>query len=158
MNGRQKEILGKGTRIMLKGIPRIISPELMKVLMEMGHEDEIVFVDGNFPATRYANRLIRIEVQDMAQILDAVLKFFPLDFDSKFPVTLMEVENSRLREPIVIDDYERIIKKYNPEFQQFELLEKYKFYERAKNAYAIVATNEQALYENIVLRKGIIID
>ena len=76
---------------MLKGIPPIISPELMKVLLEMGHGDELVFADGNFPAATCARRLVRCDGHNVPEILDAVLKFFPLDTFVEHPVALMAV-------------------------------------------------------------------
>ncbi|MEH7382952.1 RbsD/FucU domain-containing protein [Bacillus sp. JJ1533] len=143
---------------MLKGIPKIISPELMKVLMEMGHGDEIVLVDGNFPAASCANTLVRCDGHGVTQILEAILKFFPLDTYSEKSVTLMNVVEGDTYIPTIWEEFSETIQKYNQSFGSFEMVERFEFYERSKNAYAIVATGESALYANIILKKGVVVD
>ncbi|RFU61806.1 RbsD/FucU family protein [Peribacillus glennii] len=142
---------------MLKGIPKIISPDLIKILMEMGHGDEIVLADGNFPAASCAANLVRCDGHNVPDILDAILKFFPLDTYTEQPVSLMKVvgENS---EPPIWREFSHVIKKYDSHFNSFEMIDRFDFYERAKKAYAIVATGESALYANIILKKGVVID
>jgi L-fucose mutarotase len=141
---------------MLKNIPDVISPELMYVLMEMGHGDEIVLADGNFPAANVAQRLIRCDGHGVPEILEAVLKFFPLDIYVEQPVALMSVVPGDKTKPTIWEDYRRIIKASGEKFTDFEFVERFAFYERAKDAYAVVATSEKALYANIILKKGII--
>ena len=141
---------------MLKNIPAIISPELMYVLMEMGHGDEIVLADGNFPAANLAQRLIRCDGHGVPEILEAVLKFFPLDIYVDKPVALMSVVPGDKTKPTIWEDYRKIIKASGEKFSDFEFVERFTFYERAKDAYAVVATGEKALYANIILKKGII--
>ncbi len=141
---------------MLKGIPSIISPELMKVLMEMGHGDEIVIADGNFPAASNARRLICAGGHNVPELLEVVLKFFPLDFYVEKPVALMAVVTDDDIKPTIWEEYRRIIKASGEKFDNFEFIKRFDFYERAKKAYAIVATNEQALYANIILKKGVV--
>lgn len=143
---------------MLKGIPSIISPELLKILMEMGHGDEIVIGDGNFPAAAYAKRLIRCDGHDVPALLDAILKFFPLDTYSAAPVFLMEVVPGDDVKPTIWEDYKKIVEKYEPVANNIEYIERFAFYERAKNAYAVIATSEKALYANIILKKGVVIE
>ncbi len=143
---------------MLKNIPSIISPELIKVLMEMGHGDEIVLADGNFPAASNAQRLIRCDGHNIPDLLKAILKFYPLDNYVEKPITLMEVVPGDSVEPVIWNKYFDIIKKYNLKTAGVEYLERFKFYERARNAYAIVASSEMALYGNIILKKGVITD
>ncbi len=141
---------------MLKGIPKIISPELMKVLMEMGHSDEIVIADGNFPAgTCASNYLVRCDGHNVPEILDAILTLFPLDPYVEAPVALMEVVPGDKVVPVIWDQYEEIIKQHEPNIK-IENIERFAFYERAKKAYAIVATGEGALYANIILKKGVV--
>ena len=141
---------------MLKGIPKILSPELLKILMEMGHGDEIVISDGNFPAASMAQRLIRCDGHGVPEILDAVLQFFPLDPYVKAPVALMQVvAGDEVKTPIW-DVYKDIINKYEPTNNKIENVERFAFYERAKKAYAVVATGESALYANIILKKGVV--
>lgn len=141
---------------MLKGIPKIISPELIKVLMEMGHGDEIVIADGNFPASTCAKRLIRCDGHNVPEILDAVLKFFPLDTYSDNPVSLMAVVPGDTVKPTIWEEYRQIVKTYDATSKEFAFIERFEFYERAKNAYAVVATSEAALYANIILKKGVV--
>jgi L-fucose mutarotase len=141
---------------MLKGIPKIISPELMKVLLEMGHGDEIVLADGNFPAASYAGKLIRCDGHDVPELLEALLKFYPLDTYSPRPVSLMQVVEGDSVAPTIWDTYQSIIQKSEPNFTSFGMVDRFEFYERAKKAYAIVATSEKALYANIILKKGVV--
>ena len=142
---------------MLKGIPGVISPELLKILCEMGHGDEIVLGDGNFPAASCARRLIRADGLGVPLLLDAVLKVFPLDSYVKNPVALMEkVKGDGTMTPTIWSEYRKIIKKYDKK-ADIEFLERFAFYERSKKAYAIVATGESALYANIILKKGVVV-
>lgn len=140
---------------MLKGIPHIISPDLLKILMEMGHGDEIVIGDGNFPAASNAKRLVRMDGHGITQVLDAILQLFPLDSYVEYPIALMQVTPGDPVVPIIWDEYREIIKKYESG-AKIETVERFTFYERARNAYAIVATGETELYANIILRKGIV--
>jgi L-fucose mutarotase len=140
---------------MLKGIPTILSPELMMILMEMGHGDEIVLADGNFPAANYAQRLLRADGHNVPELLDAILRFFPLDQYVQTPVGLMEVVPGDPTKPTIWAEYQTIITKHEPQ-AQIEHIERFAFYERAQDAYAIVATSEPALYANIILKKGVV--
>ena len=141
---------------MLKNVPNVLSPELMKILMEMGHGDEIVLADGNFPAASVAQRLIRCDGHGVPEILEAVLKFFPLDIYVDQPVALMAVVPGDDTRPTIWQEYRKIVKAGGEKFSDFEFVERFAFYERAKKAYAVVATSEKALYANIILKKGII--
>ncbi len=140
---------------MLKGIPRIISPELLKVLMEMGHGDDIVIGDGNFPAASVARRLIRCDGHNVPDILDAVMQLFPLDTFVERPVALMAVVPGDNYQPVIWETYRAIIQKHE-QFSDFEYVERFAFYERTKAAYAVVATGELARYANIILKKGLV--
>ncbi len=140
---------------MLKGIPRIISPELLKVLMEMGHGDDIVIGDGNFPAASVARRLIRCDGHNVPDLLDAVLQLFPLDTFVERPVALMAVVPGDNYQPVIWETYRAIILKHE-KFSEFEYVERFAFYERTKAAYAVVATGELARYANIILKKGLV--
>ena len=139
---------------MLKNISPILSPELLKILMEMGHGDEIVIGDGNFPAASIAQRLVRLDGHGVNEILDAILKLMPLDTYVDAPVGLMDNGGDGERPPIWTD-YEKTVKA-NEGDKKFELIERFAFYERAKQAYAVVATGETAIYANIILKKGVV--
>jgi L-fucose mutarotase len=140
---------------MLKDIPSILSPELLKILAEMGHGDELVLGDGNFPAASLAQRLVRADGHMVPALLDAVLRVFPLDQYVQQPVGLMAVVPGDSTKPTIWDEYRRIIGQHEHE-AKIEFIERFAFYERAKNAYAIVATSEGALYANIILKKGVV--
>ncbi len=141
---------------MLKGIPTIISPELMKIIMEMGHGDEIVLADGNFPAASIAQRLVRADGHGVPELLEAILKLFPLDIYVEKAVGLMEVVPGDDTKPTIWEDYRKIVKASGEKFSDFEFIERFAFYERAQKAYAVVATSEKALYANVILKKGVI--
>ena len=140
---------------MLKGIPSILSHELLKVLDEMGHSDEIVIADGNFPGASHAQRLIRLDGHNVPEILNAVLQLFPLDRYVPAPVALMEVVKGDPVVPVIWDDYKKIIAAHEDDIQ-IENIERFAFYERAKKAYAVITTSEKALYANIILKKGVV--
>jgi L-fucose mutarotase len=140
---------------MLKNVPSVLTPELLKIMMEMGHGDEIVIGDGNFPAASNAKRLVRLDGHGVCEILDAMLRFFPLDTYVDAPVGLMAVTPGDDVKPVIWDEYRSIISRREGE-RKIEMIERFDFYERAKNAYAIVATGETALYANIVLKKGVV--
>ena len=140
---------------MLKNIPSIISPELLKILHEMGHSDEIVIGDGNFPAASNAKRLVRADGHGVPELLDAILQLFPLDTYVEAPVTLMQVTPGDDVDPVIWKEYRKIVDKHQDDVN-FEEIERFKFYERARNAYAIVATGESALYANVILKKGVV--
>jgi len=141
---------------MLKGIPNILPPDLLKILMEMGHGDEIVIADGNFPAASHAQRLVRCDGQGAPQLLEAILQLFPLDTFVKHPVALMAVVSGDNYAPDIWPAYRKTIQKHDPQFSDFEIMERQMFYERARRAHAIVATGELARYANVILKKGIL--
>ena len=143
---------------MLKNSPAIIPPELMKIMMEMGHGNEIIFADGNFPSADYAQRLVRCDGHTVTELLEAILPFFPLDTYAKAPVALMEVVKGDTVVPTILDDYKAIITKHEGKLPNIEHVERFDFYERAKDAYAIVATSEGEIYANIVLKKGVVVE
>ncbi|MCD7730271.1 MAG: L-fucose mutarotase [Oscillospiraceae bacterium] len=141
---------------MLKNIPKVLSPELVKTLMEMGHGDEIVLADGNFPSETIGQRVIRCDGHGVTELLDAVMQLFPLDTYTEKPVMLMEVVKGDPVVPTIWEDYKSVINKYEPENCKIEMIERFAFYERAKTAYAVVATGEEAIYANIILKKGVV--
>lgn len=139
---------------MLKNIDSCISPELLKILMEMGHGDEIVLADGNFPAASHANRLVRLDGNDISAVLAGILHLMPLDAYVEYPVSLM-MHGAEVERPSIWKKYEEIVSNEETDFKA-QYLERFEFYERAKSAYAIVATSDNALYANIILKKGVV--
>ncbi len=141
---------------MLKSIPAILSPDLLKILAEMGHGDELVLADGNFPAASIAQRLLRLDGLGIPKILEAILMFFPLDTYVKFPAAVMAVTPGDPVKPDIWNEYRKIIQESKEPFTEFEFIERFAFYDRARKAYAVVATSESALYANIILKKGVV--
>ena len=138
---------------MLKGISNLLSPELLKVLMEMGHGDELVLGDSNFPAASHAQRLIRADGHSIPALLDAILPLFPLDYAVDFAAVLMD---NRDTEPVIWKIYREKLALYPDGNKQFLKISKPEFYERAKKAYCVVATGETERFANLIVRKGII--
>jgi L-fucose mutarotase len=146
---------------MLKGIPAILSPELLKVLCEMGHSDRLIISDGNFPAESMGKNaiVIRCDGHGVPELLDAILKVFPLDTYTEKPVNLMEVMPGDMVETPIWDTYKKIVTNYDNRGEKaVGCIERFAFYEEAKTAYAIIATSEKALYANIMLQKGVVVD
>ena len=144
---------------MLKGIPANLSPELLKVLCEMGHSDTLVIADGNFPAESMGKDAIVIRADGMGvpEILESILKVFPLDTYVEKPVSLMQVMPGDDVKTPIWDVYKEIVaKEDNRGADAFGEIERFKFYEMAKSAYAIIATSEKAIYANIMLQKGVV--
>jgi len=137
----------------LKNIPPIISPELMKTLMEMGHGDEIVLADGNYPSASAGPPVIRADGHGIPELLKAILQFFPLDTYTDINVIYMDTGNNEI--PSIWNKYQEILKKSKENFNVGKL-ERFKFYERASQSYCVVASSEQALYANIILKKGVV--
>ena len=144
---------------MLKGIPEILSPELLKVLCEMGHSDCLVIADGNFPVMSMGKNahIIRMDGHGVPEILDAILRVFPLDTYIEKPVNLMEVMPGDDVQTPIWDVYKKTVEKYDERGKNaIGEIERFKFYEETKTAYAVVATSEKALYANIMLQKGVV--
>ena len=146
---------------MLKGIPKILSPELLKVLCEMGHSDRIVIADGNFPSETMGKdaKVIRCDGHGVPELLDAILTVFPLDSYVEKPVTLMELmERDRGRiQTEIWDKYREIVAKHDARGESaVGNIERFAFYEEAKKCYAVIATGESAIYANVILQKGVV--
>jgi len=144
---------------MLKGIPAILSSELLKVLCEMGHTDELTIGDGNFPGHTYGKKVIRMDGHGVPEILDAILKVFPLDTYVERPCTLMSLVTGDTVKTPIWDEYKSIVAKYDERGADcFEEIDKWLFYEKTKeNSSVVIMTSEKALYANIILKKGVVI-
>ena len=144
---------------MLKGVPSIISPELLKLLCEMGHGDRLVIADGNFPSASVGSgsHVIRADGHGGVELLDAILQLIPLDASVDTPVLLMEVTPGDDVETPIWKDYEEVIGRHDSRGAgAISAIERYSFYEEARRCYCIVATGESALYANVMLQKGVI--
>jgi L-fucose mutarotase len=143
---------------MLIGISPILSPELLKTIAEMGHGDELIIGDGNFPAASLAQRLVRADGHGVTELLEALLPLFPLDRFVEKPVGLMEVVPGDKTVPVIWEEYRNVVQRFQPQriAAGFDMVERFAFYERAKRGYAILATGESALYANVILKKGVV--
>ena len=140
---------------MLKGIPHILSPDLLHALQAMGHGDEITIVDGNYPGTSAGPRLIRADGHTGTDLLEAILSLMPLDEFVPDPVVVMQVVGDAGARPPVVTEYEKIVAKHDPSVKVTSL-DRFAFYKRANAGYAMVQTGEERLYGNIILKKGVI--
>ncbi|MEO1993907.1 MAG: L-fucose mutarotase [Planctomycetaceae bacterium] len=141
---------------MLKGIAKLISPELMMILLKMGHGDELVLADGNFPSDSHAQRLVRADGLGAPALLEAILPLFPLDTFVDDPVLVMRPVDATADEPEIWGDFRRLLAVDVETPVDLKALERFEFYDRARKAYAIVATGESALYANLILKKGVV--
>lgn len=144
---------------MLKGIPKIISPALLKALCEMGHSDTLVIADGNFPAESVGKDaiVIRYDAVGVTPLLRAILELFPLDTYVEKPVSLMALVPGDKVETPIWDEYKECIRAVDTRGDAvIENVERFAFYEKAKKAYLVIATGESALYANIILQKGVV--
>lgn len=140
---------------MLKKIPSILSPDLVKTLMEMGHGDEIVIADANFPAERLGQRVVRADGHHVPEMLSAILELFPLDSYSDYQYGLMQIVEGDDVDPVIWKEYAKIIEEHDAS-AQVKHIERFDFYEQSKEAFAVLITGETALYGNIILKKGVI--
>ena len=140
---------------MLKGISPLLSPELLSVLYRMGHGDEIVLADAHFPGETYNGRIVRADGVGIADLLDGVLPLFALDDYVESPLIMMAAEPRDTLDPAVEESYRRSIDKHAPESPAIARIGRFDFYERTKEAFAVVMTGETAKYGNIILKKGV---
>jgi L-fucose mutarotase len=140
---------------MLKGISSLISPELLKVLAEMGHGDEIVLADAHFPGHTFNARTLRADGLMIDDLLEAILPLFELDAYSPCPVFMMSAVQGDQLDPDIEESYMSVVGKFYPEVTAPARVERFAFYEQAKKAYAVVMTGDTAKYGNIILKKGV---
>jgi L-fucose mutarotase len=141
---------------MLKGLDPLLSPELLMFLRAMGHGDEIVIVDANFPADSSTERLVRLDGVSATAVLDAVLSVMPLDDFVEEAALRMEVVGDPSAEQPIFAEFRDILAGREGPSARLGALERFAFYDRAQSAYAIISTGEGRLYGNIILKKGII--
>ena len=145
---------------MLKGIPSLLSPELLKILSSMGHSDRLVIGDGNFPAETMGKDsiVIRYDGNGVPEVLDAILAVFPLDTYVEKPVLLMEkMECDKDMEIPIWETYAEIVEKHDARGRDaIGGIDRFDFYDEAKKCYAIIATGETSVYANVILQKGVV--
>lgn len=142
---------------MLKGIPKIITPKLLMILASMGHGDEIVIADANFPAKKLNKNTIRCDGSEAAELLEAILNLFPLDTSVKSAWAMMQPSNLEANDDAIENTYKTLLLRYYPEIGGVEKMERFGFYKRASEAYAIIMTGTTKRFGNIIIKKGTII-
>ncbi|NWK56208.1 L-fucose mutarotase [Verrucomicrobiaceae bacterium N1E253] len=140
---------------MLKGISPILSPELLATLCRMGHGEEILLADGHFPAHEFSDTVIRADGLSIPDLLDAILPLFELDAYDPAPVITMEAVEGDSLAPTVEGSYAEVIARHSELNPKISRLERYAYYERVRNAHAVVATGDVNKYANIILKKGV---
>lgn len=141
---------------MLRNIDPILSPDLLHALRAMGHGDEIVIADANFPGSSSGPACIRADGSSASEMLKAILSVMPLDNFVEDPALTMEVVGDPTAVPEAVADFQNIINETADHPTQARPLERFAFYERASSAFAVVQTGERRLYGNIILKKGVI--
>ena len=141
---------------MLKGIPGILSPQLLKILAEMGHGDEIVLADANFPGEKLNANIVRCDGLEATDLLDAILQLFPLDTAVEKPWFMMQPTDLKNYDDRVEKIYNEIVNKYSPGLKGPEKLERFDFYQRASVSFAIVMTGCLKRFGNVIIKKGTI--
>ncbi len=141
---------------MLKNINPLLSPELLKILCEMGHGDEIVIADANFPSANFGQRCVRMDGISGPDVLDAVLSVIPLDtYADNFILMELVPDDVGKINPVIWKEYEKIASEHDKNLK-IGSEERFAFYERAKKAYCVIATGEKAIYANIIIKKGVL--
>ncbi|MCJ8328618.1 MAG: L-fucose mutarotase [Lentisphaeria bacterium] len=140
---------------MLKGISPLLSPELLATLCEMGHADEIILADAHFPGATFNANVIRADGLLIPDLLRAILPLLVLDEYDDHPAMMMDVVSGDTLDPSVESAYRAAIDESYPETPEILRIERFAFYERAKNAFAVVMTGDTSKYGNIILKKGV---
>jgi len=141
---------------MLRGISPLLSPELLAVLSRMGHGDELVLADVHFPAESVNSRVLRADGLRIADLLDAILPLWVLDPYVDDPIVMMAAVEGDTLDPIVLARYRAAIERHAPEAATTTFIPRFAFYERTRNAFAVVLTGETGKYGNILIKKGVI--
>ena len=141
---------------MLRNIPKILPPDLVKYMMEMGHSDYIVIADAGFPGTAHAKRIVRMDSVEIPELLEAILPLFPLDYFVNDSVRLMKKLDHE-PEVTIWEVYRKLLEKYDQDnaFKEFTYLDSLDFYKDAEGAYVVVQTGDTSRYGNIILQKGV---
>lgn len=137
---------------MLKGVPEIIPPALLKILDEMGHGDELVISDAHFPAYSVHPKVIHVGIVPSPAMLEAVLKLLELDQYVENPVSLMAPVPGDEVDPQLLAEIRSVLGK---DASRIEYIERFAFYERARKTFAVVVTGEKRKYGNIIVKKGV---
>ena len=139
---------------MLKGIDPCISPDLLKVLAEMGHGDEIVLADAHFPGHTMNAKVLRADGLSVTTLLDGILPLLDLDTYAD-PLVMMQAVSGDTLDPAVEEQYMKVVRRHAPKASAPARIDRFAFYDRAKAAFAVVMTGETRKYGNLLLKKGV---
>ncbi len=141
---------------MLRFIDPVLSPDLLSILRQMGHGDEIAIVDANFPAATMGKRVVRADGVTATHLSEAILKLMPLDdFVEESAFIMRQVHAPDELAPVCVE-FEGLVKQYSQEKFGVVGLERFAFYDRVRTAFAVVQTAERRLYGNLILKKGVL--
>jgi L-fucose mutarotase len=140
---------------MLKGISPVLTPELLAVLSAMGHGDEIILADAHFPGETMGKRCLRADGVSAVALLEGILPLFELDGYVEAPVVMMAPNSGDIPDPTVEASYRKVVDKHAPKTPPIGKIGRFEFYDRAKQAYAVVMTGATAKYANVILKKGV---
>lgn len=141
---------------MLIGIPTIISPNLLAILSKMGHGDELVLADANFPGEKLNSNTLRYDGCEIIDLMEAILQLLPLDKSPKTPWVMMRTSDPLNYNNTIETKYFELLKKFVPDINEAEKLDRFEFYDRASKAFAVVMTGTKKRFSNIILKKGTI--
>lgn len=142
--------------LVLRNISPVLSPELLEVLFRMGHGDEIVLADAFFPGDSFGKRVIRADGIGVSSLLEGILPLITLDSYVKSPLFMMEPAGNDELDMGIEAAYRGVVDRFWPKTPPVQRVERFEFYEQARNAFAIVMTGEVKKYGNIILKKGVI--
>lgn len=140
---------------MLKGVSPVVSPELLKLLCEMGHGDELVLADSNFPGASMSKRLLRSDGLSIMSLLEGIAPLFPFETYND-PLVMIKVDAGKKYDPAIEADFMQVIRRYDPSVPSPIRIDRFAFYERARNAYGVLMTGETRLYGCLIIKKGVI--
>lgn len=140
---------------MLKGVSPLVGPELLALLCRMGHGDEIILADAHFPGDTMGRRVVRADGLRIPELLDGILPLFELDSYVDAPCVMMAAVPGDRLDPKVEKAYRAVIQRHAPATPPIARIDRFDFYARAREAFAVVMTGETAKYGNILLKKGV---
>ncbi len=143
---------------MLMEISNLITPEVYEVIYRMGHMDELVIADANYSASALSGRVVFSHAQENHSLLAEILKYFPLDDDEEFPISVMTPDHGYVHEPQIWNDYQNVLARTNNSKKVLlNRISRQEFYLRTRNAYATIQTSDPRLYADIILKKGVVL-
>ncbi len=143
---------------MLMEISSLITPEIYDVIYRMGHMDELVIADANYLASAMGGRIVYSYAQSSSHLLAEILKYFPLDDDSEYPVVVMKPDHGYSHDPEIWTDYRKVLSGLaDQKARELHQVSRRDFNYHARNAYATIQTSDPRLYADIIITKGVVL-